>query len=176
MTRWVPWVAPLLGVSARLAHAKLLMTQEEALAKAFPGAVSIERKTLFLTSAQMKRIETLAGAKVESQIFTYYEGKNATGSLGKAFFDTRVVRTMPMTFMALIQPDGSLGFVEILAFHEPEDYLPRFSWLKLYKNRRLTDAFRLRRDIPNVTGASLTCQTIQDGVRTLLAVHQMEIS
>ncbi len=167
------WPMSVLALTARQAQAKLFMNQEKALAKAFPEADAVERKTLFLTPEQARAVEEESRTRVDSSIVTYYVGKKGDTPLGTAFFSTRVVRTMPMLLMTVVKPDGRVAFVEVLAFYEPEDYLPRPSWLRQYQNKLLNDRLRIRRDIPNVTGASLTCQAINDGVRQTLALHHV---
>jgi len=83
------------------------------------------------------------------------------------------VRTMPETFMAVLEPSGALRFVELLAFLEPEDYLPRPRWLGQFRGKVLDDELLVRRGIRNITGASLTSQALTDGVRRVLAVHSV---
>lgn len=155
----------------RWAHGKVLMSQEAALQKAFPGAERIERKTLYLEPGQIKDLERRAKTRLDSSVITYYQGVQSGRLLGTAFFDTRTVRTMPMTLMTVLNAEGTVSFVEILAFHEPEDYLPRPLWLKRFDRLGRTDRIRLRQDIPNVTGATLTCQTITDAVRLQTVIH-----
>lgn len=173
ISTWLlPW--PVVALSARLAQGKLFMTQDEALAKAFPQGSRIERKTLFLNPSQVKAIEDASKTRLESTLVTYYVGLDAQGNrMGTAFFDTRVVRTMPMTTMTLVRPDGTIGFIEVLSFYEPEDYLPRPRWLELFTGKPLSDRLRTRRDIPNVTGATITCQAMTDGARQTLALHSL---
>ena len=149
------------------AHAGTLMTQRDALMLAFPSGRH-ERRTLYLTEEQRKAAETLGRVKVESRVWTYYEGAE-----GFAYFDTHVVRTMPETFMAALAPDGSVRFVELVSFQEPDDYLPRPRWLDQFKGRKLDRELMVRRGIRNMTGASLTSEALADGVRRVLAVHSV---
>jgi hypothetical protein len=165
----IPMVAP-------HSHAKVFMTQPEALQKAFQPPATFERHSVFLDDTQAARVEQQANAKLDSRIFSYYIGQNADGRIGTAIFDTTIVRSMPVTYMVVIQPSGEIQYVEILAFHEPDDYLPRSEWMALYKGKSRQDQLRLRHDIPNVTGASLTAQALSSGIRKLLAVYQTGIA
>ena len=63
--------------------------------------------------------------KVPSAVWTYYVGLASGAVTGYAYFDTHVVRTMPETMMAVLTPEGSVRSAELLAFAEPDDYLPR---------------------------------------------------
>lgn len=155
-------------------QAKSYLLPPQALAEAFPS-YKIERKTLFLTAAQKSQIENLAGAKLESGIYSYYVARSTQGVAGVAFFDRRIVRSMPVTYMAVVNPSGTLGYVDVLSFDEPEDFLPPARWLALYKNRALDNDLAIGRGIPHITGASLTSQAMNDGIRLILAIYQVGV-
>ena len=156
-------------------QARVFMIQKEALKVAFTNASSVERKTLFLTEKQAEEIQGLAKSKMDTQLATYYIGKNAQEILGYAFFDTHIVRTMPESFMAVVNPDGTLRLVELLAFHEPEDYLPPKKWLGLFSKKKLDNELWVKRGIRNITGATLTTQAITEGVRKILALFEVAV-
>ena len=156
-------------------YGQVFKTQSDALMQAFPSNAKIERKVAFLTDAQIKTIESLAKAKLESKLVTYYVGSADGKIAGYAFFETNVVRTKPETFLVTLNPDASIKFVEILAFYEPFDYLPTPKWLKLFNEKILNDNLWPKRDIHNITGATLTAQSITQGVRKMLAIYQVII-
>lgn len=128
----------------------------------------MERRTAFLDEEQLRRAETLAKAKVASRVWTYYAGPS-----GYAYFESHAVRTMNETFMAVLNPDGSVRAVELLAFHEPDDYLPGGRWLAQFQGKKAEDDLYVRRGIRNIAGSSLTSQALAEGVRRVLAVHQV---
>lgn len=152
-----------------LATAGVLMSQEKALSLAFPDG-KFERSTLTLTETEKKEVEKAARARVPSPAITYYSGALSDGNPGRAFFETHVVRTMPETFMAVVDSSGAVRFVELLSFYEPGDYLPPRRWLDQFRGRPLDDDLLVKRRIRNVTGATLTTQALTDGVRRALAV------
>lgn len=154
-------------------EARVLMSQKKALALAFPAGVDVERRTAYLSAEQRLKAQAASRVKVDASVWTYYVGRSSTGVSGYAYFETHVVRTSPETFMVVVDPDGSARSVELLAFHEPEDYLPHRRWLDQFPGRRLGDDLLLHRAIRNITGASLTSQALTDGVRRVLAVHQV---
>jgi hypothetical protein len=123
----------------------------------------------------MGKVKDLAKAPIDSALLTYYAGSSTSGITGYAFFDSHLVRSMPETLMVVLNPDGRVRFVEILSFYEPPDYLPIAKWLDLFKEKELNDDLWLRRSIRNVTGATLTTQSITDSVRRILAVYKVAI-
>ncbi|MFI5362251.1 MAG: FMN-binding protein [Elusimicrobiota bacterium] len=164
----------LLCLGCGAARAKSFQTQQQAIAAAFES-LPVERKTLFLTKEQAGRIETLSRTKVSSRVVAYYVSRGPKGVAGVAFFDRQIVRDLPVTFMVAVKPTGEVDRVEILSFDEPLDYLPPLRWLQLYKTRRLSDDLAIGRGIPHITGASLSSQAMNDGVRRALATFETAV-
>ncbi len=98
----------MLGLIATLcasrAHAKVFLAKDEALALAFPGAERVEERTFILTDAQKAEVERRARAPLESQLWTIYVGWKDGAVQGYAIIDTHTVRTLPETFMAVLDP------------------------------------------------------------------------
>lgn len=168
---WLLLGAALIPGAPHPAGARVLLSQQEALALAFPAGTRVERRTAYLTEDQQRRAQEAGHVKIESKVWAYYVGISSLGAGGYAYFETHVVRTMPETFMVALAPDGSVRFVEILAFLEPEDYLPRPRWLAQFQARKLDGELFVRRGLRNITGATLSSQALADGVRRVLAVH-----
>lgn len=152
--------------------APVYSSREQALSRAFPPPAVVERRTYFLTDAEREKASRAARSKIDSGLVIAYVAKGPNGGpLGTGYFDTHVVRTMPETLLVTVRPDGSLEAVEVVAFGEPEDYLPRSRWLKLFVGRRLDDDLAVGRGLAHVTGATLTTRSIADAVRRVLAIH-----
>lgn len=159
----------LLGAAA--AQARVLLTREEALALTFPAGTAVERRTAYLTREEALKVRAAARTPLDSRVWTYYVGTSSGGVEGYAYFETHVVRSMTETFMVALDARGDVRFVEMLAFHEPDDYLPPRQWLRQLKGKRPEDALAPRRDLANIVGATLTSHALAAGVRRILAVH-----
>lgn len=152
------------------AAGKVYLTVDEALALAFPDA-SVERRTVYLTDAQKRRAEELAGGPLESGLAFPYVATREGQTLGTAYFDTHRVRTLRETLMVVVSPAGTIARIEVLAFGEPPDYLPRGSWYAQFLGRPLDDELRIQRGIQAVTGATLTARATTEAARRVLALH-----
>lgn len=155
--------------------ANLLMTRDEALKVAFPEADSVEKIDIFINDKQAREIESLAKTKLDSKIFIFYEFKNEGEILGYAVLDTHLLRTKSETVMYVISRDGKLINAEILAFFEPTEYMQSENWLELFKNKALTNDLRIDRDIPNITGATITSHAFTESVRKILAIYNISV-
>jgi hypothetical protein len=166
-------LAALLAASAGALALPVYSSREQALARAFPPPAVTERKAYFLTDAERERASRLAKAKVDSSLVVAYVGRGPKGIVGTAYFDTHTVRTMPETILVTVKPDGNVGEVEVVAFGEPEDYLPRPRWLRLFGGKRLDADLAVGRGLAHVTGATLTTRAISEAVRRVVAIHSV---
>jgi Na+-translocating ferredoxin:NAD+ oxidoreductase RnfG subunit len=160
----------LLSATPPAVRATVFLAKDEALALAFPGAERVEERVLILTDAQKDDVERRARAKLETQLWTLYVGWKGGNVQGYAVIDTHVVRTLPETFMVVVDPKGTLRRVDVLAFHEPPEYLPTERWIGQFPGRRLDDDLKLGAGIQGITGATLSAQAMTAGVRRALAL------
>ena len=151
---------------------KVLLQLDEALALAFPGC-EIERATEYLTELQVERAGKLAGRELPSAIAHPYVATREGRLVGTAYVDTHRVRTLRESVLIVVAPDQRVQRIEVLAFAEPEDYLPRGRWYQQFVGKPLDDELNLKRGIRGITGATLTARATTDAVRRVLAVHRV---
>ena len=155
--------------------AQVLMTRDEALTQVFPDSQNVTRHTIFLNDSQVDRIQKRAHTKLESRIMTYYTDSATKKTATFVFFEKNRVRTKDEIFMVVVNADGTVKYIEMLAFYEPFDYFPMARWLKLFIDKPLTKKLWPNRDINNITGATLTAHAITFGVRKILAIYDIAI-
>ncbi len=162
--------AAVAGAAPAAASAQL--TQQEALATAFPGA-QIERRTAFLSEADLASVRSAAGpdAPVDQAVVTYYVARRDGEAAGVAYFDSHRVRTLNEVLMIVVQPDDRIRTIEVLRFAEPPEYHARDAWLRQFEGRALDADLSLKARIANMTGATLTSNAITRAARRVLAMH-----
>jgi hypothetical protein len=149
------------------------ITQEEAILRAFPDADAVERRTAYLTGAQLARARELAGRAVplESELVTYYVAVDGGTPIGVAYFDAHRVRTLPEVLMIVVGTDDRVRRVQVLRFSEPPEYRPPDGWLARFVGRALDAELSERRGIDGITGATLTTRAVTSAARRVLALH-----
>ena len=151
---------------------KVFLTLDEALALAFPDC-TVERRTEYLSDAQKRRIAKLAKVDFERNLAFPYVATRKGELVGTAYFDTHRVRTLRETLMVVVTPEGTIARIEVLAFAEPPDYIPRASWYAQFPGHDLDGDLQLKRGIRGVTGATLTARATTNTARRVLALHQV---
>lgn len=151
-------------------EAKVYHARDEALKLAFPDAERVEPRDVVLTDEQHDRIENLARAPLDTNLVTVYVGWRDGAPAAYAIFDTHTVRTFPETFLVVISPEGAVQAAHVLAFHEPEEYLPTARWLGTFKDKKLDDDLQVGQGVAAITGSTLSTRATTSGIRRGLAI------
>ena len=180
MSSSLNWVRTLLFAIVCLASAgqttaavaSQTLQPKEALQLAFPKA-TIERGSLSLTDKQRAEVEKLAGHKLASARVRPYRAMVNGKCVGTAYFDTRKVRTKAQTLMIALCAEGKVKRIEVLRFDEPREYRASGKWMAQLTGKSLSGTLKIKGEIRNLTGATLTARATVDAVRVVLATHQV---
>lgn len=163
------------AVLTGVAHGKVYQSREQALQKAFPEAESIETVNLYLSEEDVDRVVRLSGVEPESALYSFYVGKKGGTITGYAAIEAGTVRTLPETVIVVLNTDGSVRYVEVLAFFEPEEYKPSERWLAQFPGKRLSPQLRIGGQIQGISGATLSAQAITRQVRKSAALLRLHL-
>ncbi len=158
------WIAP-------ASLGKVFYSLDEVQGLAFPGATRVEELEFFLTADQRAAIEELSKERLETDFVTAFAGYRAGQLIGYAFIETHQVRTLPETFLVVLGKGGVVTNTHVLAFYEPLEYLPTDRWREQYQGKRLAADLRVGDRIAGITGATLTAEAINGGIRRAMAIH-----
>lgn len=164
--------AGLLLVALGDARAVVYFSKEEAFEEAFGAGAAVESIPVFLTDEQVAAIEQKAKAKLESQLFTFYEGRKDGRLLGYAAIESHTVRTQAETLLLVLSPQGQLVKTVMLAFHEPPEYQPPARWMSTLAGKKI-DELVMNYGVDGVSGATLSVRAALDSARKVLAVFQI---
>jgi len=148
------------------------ITREEALELAFPDA-TIQSSVVFLSDQEKKLAEENSGVKLPSALVARYVAVRGQTIVGRAYLDTHVVRTKKESLLIILDPDGKVRRVEVVAFLEPPEYQPNRKWYEQFEGKDLNKELQLKRQIHPVTGASLTARATTEAVRRVLAIDRI---
>ena len=120
-----------------------------------------------------ERVGELAGDDFSKGVIFPYVATRDGKLVGTAYFDVHKVRTLRETVMIVVDPQDRIQRIEILAFGEPQEYLPRANWYAQFVGHKLDKKLSLKRGIKGVTGATLTARATTSSARRVLALHRV---
>ena len=156
-----------------LAQGKVFLQPAEALELAFPKC-KFERKTHVLSKQMQAEIKKRSGLTPPRSVMYVYEARKDGKVVGHAYFDRHRVRSKKELIMVAVDKDARASRIEVVAFEEPVDYMPRGIWYEQFKKRALNNDLSVKTGvIKPVAGCTLTVHATVDTVRRLLASHQL---
>ncbi len=159
---------------AESATAKVFLTVEEGLGLAFRDC-EVRKETLYLTPEQAREVERLSGVAKAPRLVVRHHGTcdKAPARSGRAYIDTRTVKTRPQTLLVIVNEASEVERVEVLSFEEPSEYMPSGTWYAVFRSKKLGEGLALKREIPFVTGATLTARASIQAARLALAYDRV---
>ena len=153
---------------------QMFLNKKQALQLAFPGVKKVKKKKVWLSDAQTAAIQKILGDQIEykERRVTHYFGLNDAGQpVGAMTIGNEIGRSYPITFMVVINPNGTVKDVEIMVYREPHGWEVRFeSFMSQFFGRDGGDPFD---NINNITGATLSVRSMTKGVRKAVAEFQV---
>ena len=133
----------------------------------FPTLVMVP-KTKELTEAQIKTIEDLSGQTVRDKALKYFTAKS-----GEMVVIDRVLGKHELITYAIgIDAAGKVKQIEVLEYKETYGHeIKRPEWRKQFYGKDKTATIRIKEDIQNISGATLSCKHVTDGVRRILQTY-----
>lgn len=173
----VQWTLPAtifvasLGASSA-AFAVDYLTAEQARTLLMPGAVQWQDKAHSLSAEQLGAIAKLSAVAARSAAWRIAHALDDKGRYaGSVVVDQVIGKFELITYAVGIAANGAVTGVEILSYresHGSEIRLP--AWRKQFVGKTLAQPIKIGDDIALISGATLSCSHVTDGVRRIVAV------
>jgi Na+-translocating ferredoxin:NAD+ oxidoreductase RnfG subunit len=177
--RTVPSLLMLVPAAAAVApaYAVSYLTVPQAQAALFPTADRFVDAKVHLTDEQRDTIKKLSGVRQREPEQPVWRAEHDGATLGWFIVDEVVGKHEFITYAAGITPDGHVIGIEILDYRETYGFQVRdASWRQNFRDKTLADPLKIDGDIPNITGATLSCRNVTNGVKRLLALHKVVLA
>lgn len=162
---------PVSALIAPSAFAVQYLNVDQAQEAIFPGK-SFTATPVKLTNAQKKAIEQASGVRVlktEQQVWRVSGG-------GWFIVDEVVGKHEFITYAVGLTSDGAVKQIEIMDYRETYGGQIRDDkWRAQFTGKNARSTLKLDADIKNISGATLSCRHVTDGVKRLLAFYEVAL-
>ncbi|NML95764.1 FMN-binding protein [Novosphingobium olei] len=177
----IDWISllslPALMATTSPAFSADYLTVADAQRILLPQAQSFAAYPVTLNPAQMAQIRAISGVAQRTAQPRVWRALVAGRTAGWVIVDEVVGKHEFITYATGITADGHVTGVEILSYRETKGGQVRDPrWRGLFRGKTVKDKFKLNQDIPNISGATLSCRNITDGVKRLLAIHAVALA
>ena len=165
------------AIIAPAAYAVEYLTVPQAQLVLFPEAEGFVDATVALSKEQRKAIEKQSGVRQRWDKQVVWRAEKSGALHGWFIVDEVIGKHEFITYAVGLAPDGKVRGIEILVYRETHGYQVRNpDWRGKFVGKTLADPFKLDQDIPNISGATLSCRNVTDGVTRVLVVLQVVLA
>lgn len=153
------------------------LSVEQAQGLMFPEAESFREQNLQLSTEQMQQVQKLARLPARSVNWRVFAALGGVAPLGYIFVDEVIGKFELITYAVALNPDLTVRQVEILAYRESHGSEIRSpAWRRQFVGKSANAGIAIGEGIANISGATLSCKHVTNGVRRIAAVAQVALS
>jgi len=146
------------------------LSLEEAQRLMFPDADHFDSREIALDATQLQALDA-QGIRGRSGRWTVRIARHGDATLGVVVADAVIGKFELISYAVGIGGDGAIRQIEILSYREShggEIRLP--AWRRQFVAKTQAAPLRVGDDIANISGATLSCTHVTEGVRRIVAV------
>jgi len=156
------------------AFAVQYLTPEQAQVVIFPEADAWEARTVTLSPEERAALAARLGAPARADGVAVRVARRGGAFVGVVLVDEVIGKFERITYAAGVGADGALRPVEILAYRESHGQEVRLpAWRRQFAGKTAASPLRVGEDIANISGATLSCTHVTEGVRRLAATVEL---
>lgn len=172
---WMTFAAA--AVASGGAFAVQYLSVEQAQRAIFADATSFKEQDLQLSPDQMRQVEKLAGIPARSANWRVFRAYKGDAPLGYVVLDNVIGKFELISYAVGLNPDASVRQVEILAYRESHGFeIRNAAWRRQFVGKTAQSGIAIGDGIANISGATLSCTHVTDGVRRIAAIAQVALA
>lgn len=156
------------------AFAMQYQTLEQAQQALFPQAAQFVRADIIITPELRQKIEKASNVRVRNTLQQVWRAEAGGKTLGWFVLDEVIGKHEFITYVVALLPDGEVKGIDILDYRETHgSEIKNEKWRAQFIGKKEGDDFKLDEDIKNISGATLSCKNISNGVKRIVATFQV---
>lgn len=168
---WLPFAQVPIALFAPASYGATYLTVEQAQQAIFPGE-KLSQSFINLTNQQVHEIERRSDTNVRRKQVQLWKSANG----GFFIVDEVVGKHEYITYGAGLNPDGTVKQIEIMTYRESYGYeIRNADWRAQFVGKNSSAPLKLDKDIKNISGATLSCRHITEGVKRILATYEVAL-
>ncbi|MBD3815907.1 MAG: FMN-binding protein [Halothiobacillus sp.] len=158
-------------------QANQYFTTEQAQKALFPSATLFAPTQVKLSKEQRSRIEELSDVRQRWKEQPVWRAEKDGVFQGWYIEDRVIGKHEFIRYAVALSPEGRVLGIEIMEYLETYgDQVRQADWRGQFLGRTAQSGFKLGEDIRNISGATLSCRNVTNGVKRLLALQQVALT
>ena len=154
---------------AHVARAEVFFSEEQVVHLLFPHLL-MTPKTVELNPDQVAKIKKMTDEEVRDTKVKIYTAK--TGEV--VLIDRVLGKHELITYAVALDKDRAVQQIEIMEYKESYgSQVRKPEWKKQFYGKKASAPLKLTEDIQNISGATLSCKHVTNGVRRILQTYEL---
>lgn len=151
-------------------------TYQESQKGFFPQATQFTPADIELSESEIDRVQLMSNVRVREPKQKIWRVKTNQQDIGWFIIDRVIGKHELITYALALNASGSVRGIEVLDFKESYgEEIHEQQWRAQFIGKTLSDPFKLNQDIRNISGATLSCKNVTNGVKRLLATYAIKL-
>lgn len=156
------------------AYATVYFTTTSVQQALFPSATRFVDRSIELTANQVRALRRASGTRVSFPRIAAFDAMSGSAKIGTLYIDRVYGKHEFITYAVALDRTGAVTGLEIMDYRESYGGEVRNArWRAQFIGRHAGQPLQLNNPIRNISGATLSCVHITDGVRRVLATHAL---
>ena len=145
---------------------------EEHLLSLYPKNTDIRMHILTLDKQIKKKVENHVKQKFYRDKLYYWTISQADSTIAYAFLDNVIGKSMPITFMVIVNIDGDIINANVIKYREAYgSEVGNKGWLQQFINFNNISTYNIDKDIDGISGATISVKSMSKGIQKIAALH-----
>ena len=154
-------------------HAEKFLSPEQGARLAWPEA-DFRQETIPITTDEKWLIEKQSGVRGVPKRHKLWIAQRGSNILGLLIVDQVIGKHEYIDYAVALETNGTVRQVEVLEYREHYgDQVRDPKWREQFRGKTRQSPLTLRKDIYNITGATLSCRHVTQGVKRVLATYEL---
>ena len=167
-------VSILIILTSFLVAGDIKITCEEHLFNLYPDNRDI-RMHIFQLDEQIKnKVENIVKQRFYKDKLYYWTITEGDSTKAYAFLDNVIGKSMPITFMVILNLDGEIANVNVIKYREAYgSEIGSKSWLQQFINFNNNSDYNIGKDIDGISGATISVKSISKGMKKITTLYPL---
>ena len=147
---------------------------EEHLLSLYPDNADIRMHSLKLDNQMKKEVENHVKQKFYRDKLYYWTILQGDTTIAHAFLDNVIGKSMPITFMVILNIDGDIINANVIKYREAYgSEVGNKGWLQQFINLNNNSVYNIGKEIDGISGATISVKSMSKGIHKIATLYPL---
>ena len=140
----------------------------------YPENTDIRMHILILDKQIKKEVENQVKQKFYRDKLYYWTISQVDTTIAYAFLDNVIGKSMPITFMVILNIDGDIISANVIKYREAYgSEVGNKGWLQQFINFNNISTYNIDKDIDGISGATISVKSMSKGIQKIATLYPL---